>query len=318
MAIAILVGRDQEEKNQLLWFIDEWKQSLLALEPDLDIRVWPELGNVSDIQLALVWKHPLGMLTRFSNLKGISSLGAGVDHFFADTEWPKDVPLVRIVDPYMANDIVQYVVAYVLNYIKRVDHWADKQRHKEWYKQPPFNFADLAIGIMGLGFLGGKAARALAGLGLNVIGWSRSQKMIDGIETYAGDAEFHAFLSQSHLIVCMLPLTNETQHILNQTTFSYLPEGAYVMNLGRGDHLVEDDLLDALDSGHLSGACLDVFKQEPLPKDHPFWTHPSIRVTPHIASVTNAATAAPQVLENYRRLLAGMPLLNVVDTAKGY
>lgn len=318
MAIAILVGRDDREKQSYAWFIEEWRQALLTLQTDLDIRVWPEVGNLQEIEFALVWNHPIGALTNFPHLKAIASLGAGVDHVMADPHLKKSVPIVRVVDPYMANDIVQYVTAMVLHYVKRMDHWALMQQQKKWNKEPPFSLADQTIGIMGLGFLGGKAAHILKQLGLKVIGWSQSPKQLSDIQTYAGEAGFADFLSQSHLLVCMLPLTQSTRHILNRQTFAQLPKGAYLINVGRGAHLVENDLLDALETGQLNGACLDVFSQEPLPADHPFWAQTKIRVTPHIASVTNAATAAKQVLENYRRVLTGSALLNLVDIDKGY
>jgi glyoxylate/hydroxypyruvate reductase A len=193
-----------------------------------------------------------------------------------------------------------------------------RQREKVWSKQPPFNFADKTIGVMGVGYLGGKAVDVLHQMGLNVIGWSNSEKVIPGIKHYAGEKEFDAFLSQTGVLICMLPLTSATRNILNRETFSRLPDGAFLINVGRGDHIVEQDLLDALSSGKLSGAALDVFQQKPLPVGHAFWGHPSIRVTPHIASVTNPKTAAPQVLENYLNMRAGRELMNRVDLVKGY
>lgn len=318
MAIAIFVGRDEEESHQYHWFIDAWKEALLKLDSNLDIRIWPDVGNHEEIELALVWRHPFSVLKQFSKLKAIMSLAAGVDHVFADHELSKTIPILRVMDPYMANDIVQYVLVCVLNYIKRMEAWAAYQKQKRWMKVPPFNFSDKTVGIMGLGFLGEKAARALLQCGINVIGWRYSKKPLAGINTFNGDEEFADFLAQIDILVCMLPLTLKTQDILNQDTFMKLRKGAYIINLGRGEQLVEKDLINALDSDQLSGACLDVFRQEPLPVDHPFWIHPKIRVTPHIASVTNPITAAPQVLENYKRALAGKELLNRVDWEKGY
>ncbi|WP_172622729.1 2-hydroxyacid dehydrogenase [Aquicella siphonis] len=318
MAILILVGRHDSERHSMQWFSQAWKQALLDLDPALDIRIWPDAGNHSEIELILVWNHPPGLLKQFHHAKAIYSLAAGVDHIFVDPDIDSRLPIVRIVDSYMANDIVQYVAAYVLQYIKRVQHWADKQKNSVWYKQPPFTFADKAIGIMGLGHLGGKAASILQQMGLTVNGWSQSPKQLPGVNQFAGDAQFHEFLSHTDILICMLPLTAKTENILNRNTFSYLRNGAYLINVGRGQHLVEEDLLSALSSGQLSGACLDVFRQEPLPQNHPFWSHPDIRVTPHIASVTNPVTAAPQLYENYRRLMAGLPLFNRVDLQKGY
>ncbi len=318
MAIAILVGRNQAEQQSYKWFIDAWRQALLNLEPNLDIRVWPDIDKKDEIDFALVWKHAIGSLTEFPRLKGIASLAAGVDHVMADPNISTQVPLSRVVDPYMANDIVQYVTCVVLNYIKRMDHWRAKQALQTWFKQPPFAFSDQTIGIMGLGFLGSQAAQILHQLGLKVIGWSNSVKQLSGIKSFAGKHEFNQFLAETNVLVCMLPLTPDTTNILNQDTFARLKPGAYLVNVGRGEQLVEEDLLKALDAGQLSGASLDVFREEPLPTEHPFWQHPALRITPHIASVTNPETAAPQVLANYQRAIAGETMLNLVDVTRGY
>lgn len=318
MAIVIIVGRNQQETKEYDWFINAWRKELLDFDSTLDIRIWPDVGNINDIVAAFVWLPPLGVFKQFPQLKLIASLAAGVDHVINDPELPKHIPIVRVMDPYMANDIVQYVQVCVLHYVKRMEVWEEKQKEKRWFKKPPFNYSDKTIGIMGLGFLGEKAARALQHVGLKVIGWRQSQKKIPDIKSYAGKEEFSQFLSQADILVCMLPLTYETRNILNKNTFVQLPQDAYIINLGRGEHLVEEDLLHALSSGQLSGACLDVFRQEPLPPEHPFWSHPKIRVTPHIASVTNPHTAAPQIYENYRNLMSGNKLLNTVDVKKGY
>jgi glyoxylate/hydroxypyruvate reductase A len=318
VAIAMVVGRDDEDKKRHEWFIRDWQKALLALDSTIDIRVWPEVGNIDDIDFLLVWNHPIGSLKHFPRVKAIVSLAAGVDHLLVDPELANHIPIIRVVDPFMAKDLVQYVVACVLNYIKRIEHWAAKQNEKTWNKVPPFTFADKTIGIMGLGFLGNKAVHILKQLGLNVIGWSKSAKSLAEVKCFVGEAQFKEFLSETDILICMLPLTKETKNILNQETFSHLHKGAYLINVGRGEQLVEEDLLAALASGQLSGAALDVFRQEPLPRDHPFWTHPKIRITPHIASVTNPRTAAMQILDNYQRLHSGKNLINLIDINKGY
>ena len=319
MAIAILVGRDSTEQQAFLpWFSMEWKRLLLDLDPSLDIRIYPEVGETDDVKCALVWQPPLGELKRFKNLKAILSLAAGVDHIMADKNLPQGVPIARVIDPHMGNEIVQYVVVTVLNYLRRMQNWAIKQQEKVWAKVPPFNYCDKTIGIMGLGFLGKQAALALHRLGLQVIGWSNSPKQIPDIKDYVGKAQFHEFLSKADVLICMLPLTKETENILNKETFAHLPKGAYLINLGRGQHLVEQDLIDALNGGHLSGATLDVFRQEPLPEIHPFWSHPKVHITPHIASVTNPASAIPQIYANISRVIADKTLLNCIDLQKGY
>jgi glyoxylate/hydroxypyruvate reductase A len=171
---------------------------------------------------------------------------------------------------------------------------------------------------MGLGVLGGAVARALLGLGFTVAGWSRTPKQIDGVESYAGDAGLAPFLSELHILVCLLPLTPETEGIIDKETFATLPAGAFVINVARGGHVIEEDLLAALDAGHVAGATLDVFREEPLPEDHPFWRHPRVTVTPHIASQTDPRSAADEVAANICRIRAGQPPLNIADPAKGY
>lgn len=318
MAIALLVGRDEKDRNDLQWFIDAWRDVLLKKNPNLDIRAWPEVGNKSQVDTLLLWSHPVGVTQQFPNAKLIYSLAAGVDHIFVDKDVSTDIPIVRVVDTYMANDIVQYVLAYALKHIKRVDHWAAKQKQCQWYKQPPFNLAEKTIGIMGMGFLGKKAAHMFKHLGLKTSAWSQSPKQIEGIKHFAGDAEFKDFIKQTDILICMLPLTPKTRGILNKNTFALMPKDSYIINVGRGPHVIEEDLLQALNSSHLAGATLDVFDSEPLPSNHPYWTHPKINVTPHVASVTNPETAVDQVYENYQRMLQGMKLENVVDSIKGY
>lgn len=318
MAIAVLVGRDEKENKLSHWFIEAITQQLLALNPTTDIRIWPNMGNLDDIDLALVWRHSLGALKNLPQLKCIGSLAAGVDHVLVDADLPKNIPLIRVMDPYMAHDIVQYVLTYTLHYIKRVAHWGDCQKKNTWSRKPPFNFSDKTIGIMGLGFLGKQAAQTLQSIGLNVIGWSHSHKNLPGIKDFAGADQFDDFLTQTDILVCLLPLTSQTENILNHATFSRLKYGACIINVGRGAHLVEDELISNLDSGQLEQAYLDVFHQEPLPTEHPFWTHPKIVVTPHIASVTNPKTAVPQLIETYSKLLAGEAVVNLVNLTKGY
>ncbi len=318
MSIALIVGRDEEDKKQWQWFIDAWQKVLLARDPTLKISVWPDIKNPDEIDFVMVWKAPLGALTKFPNAKCIASLGAGVDHLFLDPHIPQHIPIVRVLDPYMANDILQYVMVNVLHHVKRSDKWEADQVKRVWDRVPPFNYSDAVVGVMGLGYLGKKAAIALHHVGLNVIGWSNSTKEMRGISCYAGKDQFKEFLSKTNILVCMIPLTKDTRNILNKKTFSWLPKGAYIVNLARGEHIVDEDLIAALDNNHLMGACLDVFRQEPLPMDHPFWLHQKIRVTPHIASVTNPATAVDQLYENYQRAITSKELLNLIDVTKGY
>ncbi len=298
--------------------VTSWVKHLSRLEPGIDIRIWPDTGNAADIEFALSWHHPHGEFKKFTNLKCIASLGAGVDHLLADPDLPVGVPISRVVEHSMAQSMSEYVVLAVLNHCRQLDDYRTDQSQKKWQPRIPLLAADMRIGIMGLGQLGYDAAKKLIALGFPVSGWSKTPKTIAEVDCLAGAEALDDFLSQTRILICMLPLTPQTIGILNQKTFNQLPTGAYVINVARGAHLIEDDLLVALDSNQLSGACLDVFDTEPLPTDHPFWGHPKITVTPHISSITFSRAVAPQIIDNYRRSRRGQPLLNMVDPKRGY
>ena len=295
-----------------------WVKHLSRLDPDIDIRIWPETGDVDDIEFALSWTHPHGEFKNYKNLKCIASLGAGVDHLLADPDLPAGIPITRVVQHSMAQSMSEFVILAVLNYCRQLETYRADQSQKIWKPRIPLLATDMRVGIMGLGQLGKDAAGKLQALGFPVSGWSRTPKNIEGVDCLAGSDALGIFLSQSRILICMLPLTPQTRGILNLQTFNRLPAGAYVINVARGEHLIESDLLAALDSGHLSGACLDVFTQEPLSPDHPFWDHPGIIVTPHISSITFSKSVAPQIIDNYRRSCTGQPLLHVVDPHRGY
>ncbi len=298
--------------------VTSWVKHLSALRPGIDIRVWPQTGNADEIEFVLSWNHPPGELKKYRHLMCIASLGAGVEHILADPELPAGVPVTRVVEHSMAQSMSEYVVLCVLNHCRQFDAYRTDQAHKQWHPRKPLLAEDTGIGIMGLGQLGADAAKKLDNLGFSVAGWSRRPKDIDGVHSFCGVAGLAKFLSRSHILICLLPLTAATKGILNRRTFAQLPVGAYVINVARGQHLNEKDLVAALDSGQLSGACLDVFELEPLPPDHPFWSHPQITVTPHISSITFPRAVAPQIIENYRRAQTGKPLLHVVDIKRGY
>jgi glyoxylate/hydroxypyruvate reductase len=245
MAIALLIGRDAADKQRHSFFINSILNLFAKLRPELDVRVYPNLGNVDDIDFAIVWRHPLGVFSQLPKLQCIAAFSAGVDHLFADTYLPANIPIVRITDPAMSVDITQYVVAAVLYWLKRFDHWQKNQTQQLWEKIPPFSFADKTVGVMGMGFLGKHAAQTLQALNVKVIGWSLSPKNLPGITHFAGKAEFPEFLANSHALVCLLPLTPDTRNILNAALFAQLPRGAYLINIGRGEQLVEADLLNA-------------------------------------------------------------------------
>ncbi len=295
-----------------------WCAQLSRLMPGLDIRVWPQIGDPVDIDYALVWRPEPGLLAALPKLKLILSLGAGVDHILLDPQLPRDVPIVRLVDPYLTDAMSEYVALQVLRLHRRDLDYRAQQEAGVWRELPQPNAGERPVGILGFGEIGQETARKLKALGFQVAGWGRGEKTVAGFATFAGPAGLPRLLAESEILVCLLPLTNETQGILNAHTFTALPKGAGLVNAGRGAHLVEEDLIPALDSGQLSAAALDVFREEPLPQGHPFWRHPRILVTPHIAGTTNPATAAPIVLDTIRRFEAGRLLLNRVDLSRGY
>ncbi len=298
--------------------VDSWKKRILTLEPAADVRVWPDRGNPEEIDYVLTWNHPHGEFIRYRRLQCIASMGAGVDHIFSDPGLPRDIPVTRIVDPSMAQSMSEYVVMSVLNWCRQTLRYYQNEPNRLWAPKIPKLARKECVGIMGLGFLGRFTAQRLCAMGFKVTGWRNSPKRVEGVETFCGSKELKPFLRQVSILVCMLPLTPDTHGILNYNTFNHLKTGAYIINVARGEHLIEADLLESLGSGQLSGACLDVFRSEPLPDDHPFWSHPDITVTPHISSLTNPAEVVPQIVDNYRRVLSKKPLLNRVDPRKKY
>jgi glyoxylate/hydroxypyruvate reductase A len=296
---------------------EAWREALLAAIPDLDFRIWPEVGDTAEIDLALVWRPPAGELARYPNLRAILSLGAGIDGLLAQPGLP-DVPIARMVDPSLTRTMTEYVLLAVLRHHRQFDHYEREQRATRWSYAFPPQAADRRVGIMGLGVLGGAAAQSLSSHGFPVAAWSRTRKELAGIESFAGEQGLPAFLARTDILVCLLPLTRDTAGILNARTFAGLPRGGYLINVARGAHLVEPDLIAALDSGQLAGATLDVFSEEPLPTENPLWRHPDVLITPHVASYSLPSTGAAGVVENIRRARAGQPLLHQVDRARGY
>ncbi len=297
---------------------ERWRPLLAALMPEHDIRYWPEIGDPAAIEYALVWQPQPGLLKGLPNLRLIFGLGAGIDHLLHDPELPRNVPIVRLVDPYMTDAMSEYVALSVLRLHRQDLDYLAQQRAGVWLEREQKNAAERPVGILGFGTLGRDAGRKLKALGFPVAGWSRRPTQVEGFATYAGAAGREALLAGSEILVCLLPLTAETAGILNAAAFARLPRGAGLVNAGRGGHLVEADLIPALDSGQLSGAALDVVKDEPLPPDHPFWRHKRIILTPHVAAETHPPTAAPIIREAIRRVAAGLPVANVVDLARGY
>lgn len=298
--------------------IDWWRDELTRRLPDLELRVWPEVGDPKDIEFAAVWRMAPGMLKSLPNLRFIFSLGAGVDHVLLDPNLPQGVPICRVVDPYLTQRMSEYVALHALRYHRRQPEFDAQQALGQW-KELYFPTApERKVGVMGLGELGAAAALKLKALGFDVAGWTRGPKSVPGIENFHGPEGLKPFLARSEILVCLLPLTAETKGILNQDLFQHLPKGAALINAARGGHLVQEDLIPALDAGQLSYAALDVFTPEPLPGDHPFWRHPRITLSPHVASITDPRTVVQLIAENVRRWRAGEELLHRVDPKRGY
>jgi glyoxylate/hydroxypyruvate reductase len=296
----------------------EWIPELQKLMPELEVEVWPNVKDPKAIEGLLVWIPPAeGGVALFPNLKMIQSLGAGVNQLDLKS-LPRHVPLARLVDPGLNVSMRDYCAWATLRHYRKLDMHAENQLLRKWvYYIPPPKSA-VNVGIMGLGELGGDVARTIADLGFSVRGWSRTPKTLDRVACFSGTDGLREFASKTDILICVLPLTPETRGILARPLFEMLPKGARLINVGRGGHLIEADLIPAIESGRIAAATLDVFAKEPLPDEHPFWTHPKITVTPHVAAFGAAVSAAPVVVENLRRARAGKRLLNQVDIDKGY
>jgi len=265
------------------------------------------------------FRPPHGFLKTLPRLKAIFSLGAGVDGFLRDPEFPRHLPVVRFVDQTLQREMAQYVVMHTL-IIHRQQRAFDAAQQEHVWKQRMLArpSRELRIGILGMGDIGAVTAERLLMFDFQVFGWSRSRKNVPGVTSFAGPQELGSFLARCDIMVCMLPLTPETEGIMDAKLFARLPQGAWVMNVGRGGHCNEQDLVAALDSDHLAGAVLDVFQTEPLPPDNILWTHPKVTVTPHIAGITDPRNAAAFVIDCVTRAESGTPFPNVVDLSRGY
>ncbi len=296
-----------------------WEAAFRAIAPEIMFLSGKgELDAPETIAWAVVWKPPQGALARLTGLKCVFSLGAGVDHVLADTEYPRHVPLSRVVDPYLTSGMSEYVLLHVLAHHRDLFRNLKDQAIARWKPFAATRADEVRVGILGLGELGLDAARKLLPFGYRLGGWSATRKSEPGVESFAGLDELPAFLARTDILVCLLPLTEATSGILNTAHFALLPQGARIINAARGGHLIETDLIAALDSGQLAGATLDVFQTEPLPPDSPLWTHPKIVVTPHMAAMTDARSTAVAMVESMARVRRGEPPLNPVDLARGY
>jgi len=304
------------------WDPKPWLERLKRLAPGRDIRLWPDVGDPSDITVAAVWKHPPGVLAGLPNLKAILSLGAGVDHVFADPGLP-DLPIGRVVDRDLTNRMSEWVVLHCLIHLRRQRLYDALQRDRDWRDIRPAPAArETRVGIMGMGVLGQDAAKKLAMIGFEVAGYSRTRHDLDGISTF-GEAERDAFLARTDCLIALTPLTPRTRGMLNRDLFSRLAQNGVLgppvlMNAGRGGLQNEADIVAALDDGTLGHATLDVFETEPLPASSPLWTHPKVTITPHNSAISDEDSVGRFVLGEVDRLEKGLTFTAPVERDRRY
>lgn len=294
-----------------------WSSTFEELLEGQEFRIYPDIGNPEDITHAVVWMHPVGDLKNYPNLKAIHSIGAGVSHILRDPELP-DVPIVRLVGDTIKNDMSAHILFWVIGFHRHYFQYAKDQTEQVWNRVPYPPNGNVTVGILGLGTLGVEASKHLNALGYNVIGWSRKPKEIDNVLGFSGADGLNEVLSKSSILINLLPHTIETKGILNKDALSQMPKGGYLINCGRGEAIVDDDLIKQLDDGHLSAAALDVFDQEPLPKEHPFWEHPKIHITPHAAAPSDQSASAYTVATNIMKFEDGDMSLPIADSKRGY
>jgi glyoxylate/hydroxypyruvate reductase A len=303
--------------------LGKWAERVQAALPEADVVTRDSERTTADAHAtpadyALVWRPHPSFFTEQARLKAIFNLGAGIDALAAMPEFPRAVPLIRLEDAGMAGPMAQYALAVVLRYAYRFDEYRHAQAERRWAPRRPHAPGQLEVGVLGLGAIGSVVARTIADQGFRVRGYARARHELPGVRSYAGAAELAAFLTGVHVLINALPLTAETAGILRREHLERLAEGGHLVNIARGAHLVEEDLLALLDAGKLSGATLDVFAQEPLAPDHPFWAHPGVTITPHVSGVTLLEESVRQVAHKIRLLERDEPVTGVVDWTRGY
>ena len=309
MSGAVLFSTTEEN-------IERWTGELRRNAPDLDLRIWPDVGLIEDIEFAIVAKPPRGDLARYPNLKAIFSMWAGVEDLLSDSSIGH-LPIVRMIEPGLTSGIVVYVVHHVTGFHIQISEY----KPRIW--QHPFKTAfksprDTCVGILGLGVLGEACATALTQLGFTVIGFSNSRKDIPNVHSYFGQSQLKEFLIRTEILVCLLPRSSATDNFLNEQTLAQLPSGACLVNCGRGESIDDEALLEAVRSGHIAGAVLDVFRTEPLPPEHPYWDEPNVTVTPHCASKPDPVTASLVILKKMEKLKKGEPIDGIVNRKRAY
>jgi len=295
----------------------QWAEVFRRHAPEIDFRLWPDIGDAHEARYLAAWVPPADLGAQFPNLELLFSTGAGVDQFdFAAL--PPHLTVVRMVEPGIVQGMVEYVTHAVLDLHRDMPAYRRAQQQRQWQPIQVRTAAECSVGVLGLGSLGQSVLAQLVALGFDAAGWSRSRHDVPGVRCHAGDDELDAFLARTQILVCLLPLTDATRGFLNAALFARLPRGASLVHVGRGPQLATADLLHALDAGQLAEAVLDVSDPEPLPEADALWLHPHVRITPHIASMTQPHTAARAVIDDLRRHSRGEPLVGLVDRVRGY
>ncbi len=292
-----------------------WLAGLRTALPQAQVSVWQPGAAAADI--AVVWQPPQQFFDEQPQLKAIFNIGAGVDALLR-LRLPPQALVVRLEDAGMAVQMAEYVCQAVIRHFRDLNAYADDARAGRWTYYQPRQRSDFPVGVMGLGVLGARVAQALKAFDFPVNGWSRTPKALDGVRCFSGPEQLDDFLASSRVLVNLLPLTPQTTNILNRDRLRRLQAGGYVINVARGAHLVDDDLLALIRSGHLAGATLDVFRTEPLPADHPFWHEPRIIVTPHTSARTLREDSIAQMIGKIAALQRGDALTGIVEPARGY
>ena len=298
--------------------IGHWAEDLARALPGVQTLGWQEGETLAPCDYAVLWNPAPSLLPQLAHLKAVFLMGAGADAILKFGDALPDVPIVRLGDAGMAVQMAEYVTYATLRYFRRFDEYEEQARHGLWAPLPVYAKEDFTVGVMGLGKLGLRVVETMRFFGFPVRGWSRTPKELPGVECFAGMEALDAFLKGTRVLVSLLPLTAETTNLLDRRRLSLLPQGAYVINVARGAQLAEPDLLTLIRAGHIAGATLDVFRNEPLPAPHPFWEEPRITITPHISAVTLRVDAVRQIAEKIAAFEANEPVDDIVDRNLGY
>jgi len=299
--------------------MEVWSNGLQKAMPEMDIKVYPDDGDVDEVEFAVVWKHPRGILKKYPNLKAILSLGAGVDHIISDPDLPEGLPIIRLVDKKLTHEMCLHALHWVLHFHSDQYLYRSQQLKRQWIQQSSIQTEDRTIGIMGLGNIGRSIGELLVTQSFNVIGWGANQKSsLTDIKYYYGKDQLSDFLGRTNILINVLPLTSDTTNIITKKELRLLPKNSFIINIGRGGIINEEDLLTLLNDLHIKAAALDVFTQEPLPENNSLWDHPSVYITPHIAGQSNPNSAGQTISENIYRIQKGELPYPIYSRTNGY